>query len=124
MKRNQRKKDIFPKVIKTNSSQERLVRIGTVFLLFVFAVSIFVVNTKYIKPVEPNSNDTLGKIIWDTIFSVPSGAIFIMEVVVSCLLLRFANQLRKERIVIMSCLIFLLRHLTMLQFSIHFNRSG
>lgn len=106
MKRNQRKKDTVSKEIKTNSSQERIVRIGTVFLLFVFAVSIFVVNTKYVKPVEPNSNDTLGKIIWDTIFSVPSGAIFVMEFVVSCLLLRFANQLRKERIVIMSCLIF------------------
>lgn len=81
-------------------------RIGIVALIVVFFASILVVNLKYLEPPTPDPNTNLGRLVWDSLISVPSGVILIIELVGNVLLCRYAKQFRKDRMIGMSILVF------------------
>lgn len=86
--------------------KERIIRIGIIFLFVAFIISILVVNIKYFKPSSPDPDTNLGRIVWDSLFSIPSAAFFFVDFIVSIILLRRKN-LRKGRIICMAVVLFI-----------------
>lgn len=93
---------------KTVDVKEWAVRIGIVVLFAAFFVSILVINLKYLEPPKPAPDTNLGRLVWESLISVPAGAVFLIDLVVSVLLIRFAKQLQKSRIISMSVLVFVI----------------
>lgn len=86
--------------------KEWIVRIGIVILFASFLVCILIICIKYPTRPTPNVNVSLGRLVWESITSVASGAVFLIDLVVSILLIHYAKQLRKNRIICMSVLVF------------------
>ena len=93
---------------ETINIKEWIVRIGIVVLLAAFFVSILVINFIYLEPPKHDPSINLGRLVWESLINIPSGAVFIIDLVVSILLLIYAKQLRKGRIVCMSVLVFVI----------------
>lgn len=91
---------------ETIDVKEWFVRIGIVALFAAFFGSILVINFKYLDPPKPDTNTNVGRLVWDSLISIPSGAVFIIDLVASVLLSIYAKQLRKGRILCMSVLVF------------------
>ena len=93
---------------KTIDTKEKIVRIGIVALFAVFIISIFVVNLIYLEPPKSNPNTNFGQLVWDSIISVPSGTILFIDLIVNYLLLKYTKEFRKDRIILMSILVFVI----------------
>ena len=89
-------------------AKERMIRKGIVVLFAAFFISILVINFIYLEPPNPNPNTDLGTIVWDSLTSVASGAVFLIDLAVSVLLILCTKQLRKGRIVCISVLVFVI----------------
>lgn len=89
-------------------TKEWFVRIGIIALFSAFFISILVINFIYLEPPKADPNTNLGRLVWDSLISIPSGAVFIIDLVVSVLLILFTKNLRKGRIISMSILVFVI----------------
>ena len=86
---------------KHNSDvKEWITRIGIVVLFIAFIVALFRFNIKFTTSPKPNAGITIPVLIWDSIMNLETGFVFIVDIIVSFLLEKYANNIRKSRIVI------------------------
>lgn len=91
-----------------NDIREWIVRIGIVLLFAVCIITLFRFNIKFITAPQPNEGVSIPLLLWDSIMNLETGLVFVIEVIVSILLGKYANNIRKSRIVIISSLILFL----------------
>lgn len=108
MKGNPAKKETCPQNKYPKCTKDTIVRIGIVFFLAVFLAITLIIYLKYSEPVKPNPNINFIRLVWDSIISIPTLSVFLMDIIISTLLITYSHQLQKSKIVCMSILFFVI----------------
>ena len=84
--------------------------IGTILVYVVLSISFFLINVNIIPPISATNPEgiLIWEIIWDSVFSILSASIAIVDVVASWLLIRFLKSSSKVRIIFLACFTYLI----------------
>ena len=83
--------------------REWICNIGTILIYITFCIVLFVVIKDFSSPYSSDS-ENIGKLIWDSFFSVVSGVIAVIDILAALFLKKFKKHASKIRIVTLSLL--------------------